>query len=447
MTLMETFYGTFAILPSSFSFVLVILPLFLLIYYLVPLGLRPYVLLGESLFLYWWTGPALLWAVLSVALDYLALRILERLDGKPRLRRLCLFLAILKGAALLLFLGLSAQRQHSFYAWGIPVVAFSGMSCLIDAYRREIPCERNPGRFALYCLFFPKLYAGPLVGYEAFTCQLNRLELHPRAVLEGAEQFVQGVFKMSVLGYMLFQMYQDVRNLQEVTALSAWLEVFVHALALYFLLSGFSDMAKGMGGMYGIKLPQNFYYPYQSRSVEDFYDRFNITVGNFVRRYVYESWKGAGPVLDRLLVLATGILAGLWFGIRANYLLWGVYLALFVLLERHLYPALLQNAPLLFRRLGTLCVVLASFTIFVGETPAQSAALIRAMFRFSAPADEQVLYLLSSNWLLMVLSCFLATNIINLGITQFRRALPRASAWVLGAVNLGILVLYMMLNL
>lgn len=458
MTLLQTIYEMYPghrLLLTDLAFFFVVLPLFLLVYYLAPQRMRPGVLLLESLWFYLQAEPGgLLLLTTSVAVDYAALRLMDRSDGDIRLRRLCLVVPVVKSLVLIGFYGAMAQVRVTPLILGLQVYTLSGLCCLLAAYRREIPCERNLIRFALYCSFFPKLYAGPLHSYSDYVGQLHEARLKPGEVLAGFGGFLQGAFKAGVLGGYLYRLHQDVSALQPVTALAAWMKVFTLAFSLYYLLSGLGDMARGVGAMFGLKLPGNFYYPYQSRNVEDFFDRFLITINGFIRGTVYAGlrdhrrrgkWDGAAA--DALNLLISGMLFGLWFGLRLNYLLWGAYLALFIILERYLYPRLLARVPTLFCRLGTLCVVLAGFTIFAGETPAESAALIRAMVDFSAPVNNQVLYLLSSNWLLLLASLFFATNLVNLAMVKLRRNLPRVAAALFGACDVGILILYLALSL
>jgi len=231
---------------------------------------------------------------------------------------------------------------------------------------------------------------------------------------------------------------------EEATVLSTWCLVIALAFSVYFTLSGFCDMAKGIAAMFGIKLPANFYYPYQSRSVEDFFNRFNITVNQYFRRTVYRSLQEDknGPAADALNILVIGMLMGLWFGFHVNYLLWGLYLGSFIILEKYLYKKVLQATPTLFCRVYALCVVLSSFTIFAGNSARQSLGFIRDMFGFGGleAFNEQILYLLSSNWLLLVLCVFFSTSLTYVVSTWMRKLWPRVSRVLLAAVDAAILL-------
>lgn len=450
MTLIKTVYDMLRFQMTGLSFLFVLLPLMLLAYYLFPPRMRPGVLLAESLLIYHFGGLGNLQVMLlSILVDYLLLRLMEYLDGDERKRRLLLWASIVKNLALIIWVGLLVQsRELPQQQIGLTIYTLSAIGCLFAAYRRDIPYERNIIRFALYCCFFPKLFAGPRHPYERYTEELGAAALRPDRMLSGGGSFIQGAFKTAIFGGSLYNLSQSAAALSN-TALAAWLHVFSFAFAIYYMLSGYSDMALGIGAMFGLTLPRNFYYPYQARSVGDFFERYHMTIGDFLRGAV-TSGLARDPNrrrADILGILLTGMLFGLWFGMRPSYLLWGLYLALFIVMERYLYPVLLENIPTLFSRIATLCVVLAGFTIFLCDTPLESVWLITTMFSFGNLFDNQVLYLLTSNWLLLLLSCFFATNIVNLAVVKLRRAAPVFAGALFGVLDIVILVLFLALSL
>lgn len=451
MTLLQTVYESLRLQLTGLSFMFMVLPVFLFLFYVVPGRARPAVLLVLSLGYYLLAEPGNLPVMLgAVAGNYAVLRLMERFDHDETARRICVGVAAVGNILVIIYCGTVAQVRMLPQVLGLQVYTLSALSAVIEAYRRETGYERSIIRFGLYCCFFPKLYAGPLVTCGDFTAQIGKGKLEVLPVLEGLGQFVEGAFKTAVIGSSLFALYRELQKLAaaEVTALSSWCTVFCVAFALYFMLDGFSDMAQGLGAAFGFRLPRNFYYPYQSRNVQDFFERFNITVHAFLRRTVYTALAGArnGPLADALNILVVGMLAGLWFGLRINYIAWGAFLALFVILERYVYPGLLKSIPTLFCRLGTLCVVLASFTIFLGDSLRGSVGLVRSMFDFGNLYNDQILYLISSNWLLLLISCFFATNATSLVVTKFRRNAPRLATAVLGAADFCILVLLLALT-
>lgn len=450
MSQLASIYGALPIALTQLSFLFVILPVFILAYYITPQRFRPWTLLAASLIFYsmaQWGN--LLPMCASVVADYAALRIMAAFDHNQQVRRGCLAFSVVKNLGIIVYFGALVEMTSAAPLLGVQLYTLSAMGCVLAVYQRQLPYVRSIVRFGVYCCFFPALYAGPLLLYQELDSQLGGTTLRISRVLEGMGQLVGGVLKTAILGGQLYALYGAIRKLPEVTALSSWATVFCVAFALYFMLSGFGDMAGGIGAMFGLALPRNFYYPYQSRSVADFFDRFNITVSRYIRRTVYLPLQEGknGPLADALNILVVGILMGLWFGLRLNYLVWGAYFALFIVLEKHVYPRLLKTIPTLFCRVGTLCIVLASFTIFLEDSLLKSMELIRSMLDFSRLFDDGILYLLSSNWLLLVLSCFLATNCVNLVAVKFRRAAPALAGIVLGLVDGAILVVYVALVL
>lgn len=447
MDILQAVYEMQGIIPTGFAFLFVYLPLSLFVYYLCPLRYRPHCLLLISLLFYAIIEPSgVMLLAGSIVFDYAVIQGMGRCGKQLGRRRLLFLLSMLKSLGLFVGCGLWVQHEGEIPLIGVPVFVLLSISCMQDVYHMHIQGEQSLVRFALHCSFYPRLYTGPLQSYEALTSQLEGVRLQPGEVAGGAGQLIQGVFKLAVMGGGLYALYQSAMQLGEQTALSAWMQVFAYAFGLYYLLSGFADTAQGLGRMYGLHLPGNMYYPFQSRSITDFLDRFHMTIGDFLRENVHQKLtaKRSHAVWDILGLLLTGVLFGLWFGIRLNYALWGGYLALFLLLERYVYRQALDHIPLLFCRIGTLFVVLVGFPLFMASSPVETVQLWRNMFAAPLPHNDQALYLLTSNWLLLMASGFLATNAVNLGWVKLRRRFPRGAEALFGALNIAILVGYLM---
>lgn len=442
LTLLRTIYEMLQLQVTGLPFLFLILPVLLVIYYAMPVRLRPAILLAASLCLYYTGGHSLPLMLFSVLTDYL-LQLLVRFGQNEKIRKLLLGVSAVKTVALLVWSGMRAELYMQPQVLGLAVYTLCGTGCVWDVYRKEIPCEKNLIHFSLYCCFFAKLYAGPLLPYNAFA---DRLGEQPAAqeLLAGAGQFIEGLFKVAVLGGGLYALFGSASALPG-TALAAWLAVFAFAFAFYYVLSGFSDIAQGLGALFGIRLPHNFYYPYQSQGVEDFVSRFNSSVSRFLQG-IFPQNRQQDKLMDGIRTLVVCSLWGMWFGVSLKHLFWGGYLAVFILMERYLYPKLMQNIPTLFCRLGTLCVVLAGFTLLMGETPFSGIYIVRDMFRFGNLFDTHVLYLLSTNWLLIVISCFFATSLVNRIFVRLRRVAPVMAMVLFGAADAVILVFYIALQ-
>ena len=439
---------------ESFSFIFVLLPLSLAVYYLAPGRYRPGIIAIGSLLLYAQQNLGYLWLLpASVLLDYFAARIMARKGTSEKMRRACMWFAVVKNLALIVAVFGMVQLRMAEGVLGVPVYALSGIDYVLAVYKRETPAEKNMANLFCYCCFFPRLFAGPLVPWADFRAQLEKTELRPRVLAQGAGRFVQGVFKYAILGGYVTRVYETLRHFsgQEVTVLSTWCMVFALALSLYYRLCGLCDIAQGLGLAFGIEMPNNFYYPYQALCVADFFERFNITVHHFIRRTVYAGLREdrAGPLSACLNLFMVGMLMGFWFGLHPNLMAWGCYLALFIVLERYLYPRVLANTPTLFARAYALCVILSSFTLFAGQSFKQSAGYLRALFGGGGISlfNAQVLYVLSSNWLVLVLSVLFAFSFTSKLFQLLYKTYPRF-AWVLqGILDLALLVLLATLSL
>ena len=420
---------------ASLTFFYIFLPACLGLYYLAPRRVRPAVLLVISLAFYALASPiGFFLPVASVLMDLAALSAMARLDQKPRFRRAYLWFSVTKTLVMLIWSGATALQQGSPLMVGVMVIGLSGVDCAVSVYNREAAGPVGPVRLGLYCFFFARLEQGPLWSYPDFESQLEeRPSAGVDSLLGGLNLLLVGAVKVLLPGQYLGDLYESLRlyGQGEVSVLSRWVMVFALALSVYYRVSGYCDMAKGMGAMLGYRLPKNFYYPYQSRSVQDFFERFLSTLTAFLRRVVYKPrQKERGNLPADLLSLAlVGLLIGAWFGLQTGHLLWGAFLALFAILERHVYPAVLEAVPTLFRRAYTLVVVVLSFALFAGTGAAQSAGYLGDLLGMTGLefANNRILYLLSTNWPFLVICFFFATNAFSLLVQLLRRVFPKLS--------------------
>ncbi|MDL2233019.1 hypothetical protein LJC63_05480 [Ruminococcaceae bacterium OttesenSCG-928-L11] len=415
---------------TGFAFLFVLLPLFLVVHRLLPEQYRAGGMLGISLVYMAALQPlGALVMMGSVAVDYLAIRTMKRHDDNRAIRRASHAVAIGKSILLMGYALVGMARTGVNPLLGIVVCALSGISMVDEMYRRTQPYELDFLKVALYCCFFPRLFVGPLVTYEEF----NRQMLHPdwslAKMLNGAYQLMVGAFKAAVLGAQLRAMYVDlaVDFRQQPSVLCAWLLLLVFALAVYFLMSGYGDMAQGLALLFGYAIPKNFYYPYQARNVTDFFERFHSTAVTYIRRFLgYLPDKGT--VRDCVKLLLTGGLLGLWFGLRLPNFLWGLYLSLFVLLEKYVYPRFLKVIPVLLGRVYGFLIVLSGMAILSADSGGGWLIHVKALFGLSgqgvAVYTDTLLYILASNWVILLSGCFLATNLVDVTGRWISKTLP-----------------------
>ena len=438
---------------TGLSFVYVVLPLAMAVYLLCPAFWRPAALLGFSLLYYLAVHPLfLLYMIGAVALDWVALRIMERFDDSPLVRGLCLAFSVFKNlGCILLFQGiLTGWRAGPETLIGLYVVTLSAMGCVLEAYRRQIPNAGSPVHFALYCFYFPRLAAGPMTSYRAFAPQLELPGTRFADIAGGLGLFIGGAVKFRVLGVALLLLYTDLQRLppSDDSVLGRWVMVFALGLSVYFRFSGCADMARGISRMMGFSLPENFRHPFEAGSITDFLGRFNASLTQYVTRALGWRFEGeTGALRGMTGLMVTGLAAGLWFGLSVGRLAWGIYLGLFLLMERYLYPGFVKGAPKAVGILYTLAVVFLGFALFDARSLGQAGQQITRMFGFGSlsPWSEQLGYLLSSNRLLLAAGVLLATSGASrlFALLQARSLLGyRVAKALTGLLCLGLLTIF-----
>jgi len=412
---------------AGLAFVYIALPLAVALFLLFPARMRAGALLVFSLVYFFVLSPAMVPFMLVIAAtDFGAIAVISRFDHSRRTREACLAFSGVKNiGTILIFQGAALGWQAGpETALGLYVVALSGLGCVLEAYRREIPDGVSPVKFGLYCFFFPRLAAGPMTSYRAFAPQLKLPGVTPGQIGNGLYTFLQGAVKFRLLGEGLHIFYQTLRDIpqEEVSVVGVWLGVFALALSVYLRFSGVADMARGVAGMVGVSLSKNFNYPFESRSVGEFFARFNFSLTGYVR-------DALGPrYSDGLAGLVTlGIASGLWFGLSAGRLAWGIFMAIFLLLERVVYPGFVKKAPALLGWVYTLLVILVSFALFDAGSAVEISGNLTAMFGFDGLPfwNDRLGYLLVSNRLLVIAGALLGTSILARIGDFFKTRMPK----------------------
>ncbi|MDD3194027.1 MAG: hypothetical protein PHE47_09350 [Oscillospiraceae bacterium] len=432
---------------ASLQFLYLFLPASLAVYHLFPRRMRYGVLLGISLVFYLLAEPAsLLLALVSVTADFGLGLLMERFEERNR-RRKAIMLSMV-GKNLLLFFGVSCYCQlHGIQTpLGLPVFTLLGVGYAVDIYNGEALYEHSWAKFMLAHTLFMKLPAGPLVRYRTLREQFAAKKADLAAMGEPAALFIQGIAKQVILGAPMRQLYNTLSTFSQAehSVFSLWLMPLCAAMSLYFSLSGYCDMARGLGGLFGISLPRNFYYPYQSRSITDFVGRFNISVTAYLKTYIYHPLgEDSGSFVSSALNIGVvTLLWGIWFGFRINYLLWGIYFVLLILLERSGWGKILMRLPVFFLRVYTFSLVLLSFVIFNGRSVGQSLFFFQGMLGLGGLplATSPALYLISQYAPYLVLAVLFSTSLPHSLKGVLREKSPVAAA-ITGAVCYGMLLI------
>ena len=422
---------------ASLSFLYLFLPASLAVYYLFPRRLRYGVLLAVSLAFFLLNDPvSLLFLSVSVTADYALGLLMERFEQQNRRRRAIMLVMV--GKNLLLFFGISCYCQLHGMATplGLSVCTLLGTGYAVDIYNGEALYEHNWGKFLLAHTLFMKLPAGPLVRYRTLREQFLPKKADFARMSEPIALFIQGVAKQAILGSPIRQLYDTLSSFSRAdhSVFSLWLMPLCAAMSLYFTLSGYCDMARGLGGMFGISLPRNFYYPYQSRSITDFVGRFNISVTDYLKTYIYHPLgeDSGGFASSALNIGVVTLLWGIWFGFRINYLLWGAFFVLLILLERSVWGKILIKLPVFFLRIYTFALVLLSFVIFNGRSVGQSLFFFQGMLGLGGlpMATSPILYLLSQYAPYLVLAVLFSTSLPHSLKGALRKKSPAAASAV-----------------
>ncbi|MBQ8815570.1 MAG: MBOAT family protein [Lachnospiraceae bacterium] len=407
---------------SSLTFLQIFLPITLLLYYIVPMRFKNAALLLCSLIFYAWGEPVYIILMLySILLNYVCGLLME---NHPRARKQILFFAVLVNLFLLGFFkyagfltesfnsifgrfGLTLPLREIALPIGISFYTFQALSYVIDLYRGKFPVQRNLTRFALYITMFPQLIAGPIVRYESIAEELESRKLSMARFGRGSMQFIEGLAMKVLLANQVGGIADEIRALTPspavnavlsegtsvvsvlteglpvgsgLSTVTAWLGALAYYFQIYFDFAGYSLMAIGLGHMLGFTFIKNFDYPYLSASITEFWRRWHMSLGTWFREYVYIPLGGnrVSAVKHIRNILIVWMLTGLWHGAAWNFVLWGLYYGLLLLLEKYLLSRI--RIPKVIGWLYTTVLVIVGWVFFSGENLAQSATILKTMF-------------------------------------------------------------------
>ncbi len=431
---------------SSLSFLTLFLPLTILLYFAVPRRFRNLLLFLASLIFYAWGEPVYIVLMLfSSVVDYSHGLLMEKFDGRPGVRRALLISSVAINLSLLGFFkyaGLVVSTLNAALSLSIPVPSvalpvgisfytFQTMSYSIDVYRRNCPAQRDPIAFGCYVTMFPQLIAGPIVRYVDVMREINDRRETFEGFYLGIRRFLVGLAKKLILANGVGMLWDSVsaQPAASLSALSAWLGVLAYAFQIYFDFSGYSDMAIGMGRMFGFQFPENFRYPYVSRSVSDFWRRWHITLSTWFREYLYIPLGGNRVRVPRNIfnLAVVWMATGLWHGASWNFLLWGAYFGAVLIAEKFLYGKALSRAPGFVGWAYTALVVLVGWVFFALDDLGRGAAYLGAMFGGGAGAvDAYALRALLNYGAVLLLCAAASTPLASGALERLRARRPRA---------------------
>ena len=411
----------FSSLPFLFGF----LPITLAIYFAVPLRWRNLALLLTSLVFYGWGEPVYISImVLSILIDYTHGLLVEKYRSRDKLARWFVAESVLLNLGLLGFFkywdffaaNLSLIPGVSIPTLGLPLpigisfFTFQTMSYTIDVYRGEAKAQKNIINFGAYVTLFPQLIAGPIVRYQTVADELEHRDCAADLFADGVKRFACGIGKKVLLANNIGLLWEAASAQAAPTVLTAWLGVIAYGFQIYFDFSGYSDMAIGLGRMLGFRFLENFNYPFLADSITDFWRRWHISMGTWFRDYVYIPLGGNKGGLAKQLrnIAIVWLLTGFWHGASWNFVLWGVYFGILLVLEKLFLLRWLKRLPAVLRHIYALVLVTISWTLFAFTDIGAGFAWLKAMF-FGTLFDSGSLYLLLTYGPMLVICALAAT--------------------------------------
>ena len=414
---------------SSIPFLYCFLPAVVLVYFLVPRKLKNAVLLLFSLAFYAWGEPKyVLLMIATIALFYFCGLAIGKAQ-EAKWKKVWLWVSVAGGIGLLAVFkyadffvesfngatGLSIPLLRLALPVGISFYTFQSLSYTIDVYRGDVAVQRDPIAFGAYVTLFPQLIAGPIVRYSDIAMQLqNRAHSWNDAML-GIRRFLVGLGKKVILADNFALLIELFRKSQEPSVLFYWMYAIAFTLNIYFDFSGYSDMAIGLGRIFGFRFNENFNYPYLSKSVTEFWRRWHMSLGSWFRDYVYIPLGGNRVSKARWIfnIFTVWMLTGLWHGAAWNFVLWGLLFAVLLLVEKWI-PAI-GKLPAVLRHSYVLLAVMLSFVLFNAQTLSQAGNDLSAMFGFAGlpVVSAQTIYYLKSYGLLFCVGFVGATPLVK----------------------------------
>ena len=416
---------------SSIVFLFTFLPAVLVLYYLLPERFHNPVLLLASLIFYAWGEPVYIFLMLlSILFNYFSgLDIARNLTDRRMAKRSLIFNIVVNIAILGFFkyegfvldsLNAVLPVHITYHPLALPIgisfYTFQILSYIIDVYRGNVKVQKNILNFALYVTMFPQLIAGPIVQYADVEEQLVNRESSWDKFGEGCMYFIRGLAKKVLLANTSGMIFTEVTGLGKgnVSVLSAWLGAFAYMFQIYFDFSGYSDMAVGLGKMFGFEFCMNFNYPYIAKSITEFWRRWHISLSSWFRDYVYIPLGGNRVSKSRHIfnLMVVWFLTGLWHGAAWNFIVWGIYYGVVLVLEKYVWGAIVDRWPSVLQHIYALVLVLVGWVFFFSPSLGAALRYLFAMVGGGAGfVSKEVFFVILTHWLFYLLAVIGSTTL------------------------------------
>lgn len=425
----------------SLIFLFRFLPMVLLVYYASLWGIKKrnitnFVLLIASIIFYAWGEPRyVILLMVSILTNYVSGRLTAALS--PGKAKLVLGLTVMINLGLLGFYkyadflletagsitGLSFRQPHLELPIGISFYTFQAMSYVIDVYRGNVKAENNIINFGLYVSLFPQLIAGPIVRYVDIHRELKDRKESVCDFASGIRLFIIGLSKKVILANVIGELFEQISSGEpaEIAMMNAWLGILAFTFQIYFDFSGYSDMAMGLGKMFGFHFCENFNYPYESKSISEFFRRWHISLGTWFREYVYIPLGGSRQGRIKLIrnIMVVWLLTGIWHGASVNFIIWGIYYGVLIVIEKLWLKQYLDRLPSFLSRTYTLLFVMVGWVIFAFDNIRTGLGYLGSMFMMNHNKlmDGESMYLLI-NWAVLFILAIMGSTGIPRGLAE-----------------------------
>ena len=437
---------------SSTIFLCVYLPLVLLGYYICPKKGRNLFLLIVSLVFYAWGEPKYVFLMIfSILVNYIFGRLMDKhRENKKRMKLLLVLSVVIDLGLLSVFkytdfiitnvnaiFGANFDLLNIALPIGISFYTFQAMSYTIDVYRNDVRVQKNLIDFGMYITMFPQLIAGPIVRYADVQDQLADRSVTTADFSEGIMRFVVGLGKKVLLANQMGAVWSEIYALGgDVSALMAWTGAIAYTFQIYFDFSGYSDMAIGLGRMFGFKFPENFRYPYQSVSITDFWRRWHITLSTWFKEYLYIPLGGnrRGLARQALNLLIVWSLTGFWHGAGWNFVMWGLYYFVILFIEKLFLLKALDKLPKFFRHVYALVLIIIGWVIFASDDVSVLLPYLGSMFGANGAIGGMDVYTLLTKAVLLIICCVASTELPKKLFLSAAGAMNEKAAFTLKSV-------------
>ena len=412
---------------TNISFLYYFLPIVIILYFIMPKKFKNIVLFFASMLFYFYGEPKYIFLMIAeILIAYIGGLLIKKYKNKKILVGVIIIhigiLCFFKYTDFLItninnILNINFKYLNLALPIGISFYTFQIISYEIDVYREKVDVQRNFLKLATYVSLFPQLIAGPIVRYETIEKELNERTHSFEKFSYGVERFVIGLFKKVLIANQLGELCQVFTNTNEKTILFYWIFAIGYMLQIYFDFSAYSDMAIGLGKMFGFDFLENFNYPYISKSITEFWRRWHISLGTWFKDYVYIPLGGSREGTKKLIrnILIVWTLTGIWHGASWNFVIWGLYFGIILIIEKLFIGKYIEKLPNIIKRIYVLFIVMISFIIFNANNMKEAWSNIIGLFGLNGEKliNKFTIYYLKNYLIIIIIAIIFSTPLIK----------------------------------